>query len=81
MDEHKQYEIIDSDGTARGFFLDNRLYEYLTSTCIGYLNEQGEVVDGETRLGKLNENTYIQEDGKTYRLQLKQSPVSTEDRP
>lgn len=78
MDANKQYEIIDSDGTAAGFFLDGRLYEYLTSTCIGYLDGNGNVIDGENKLGSLDGDTYRQSDGRVYRLLLKESPTSSD---
>lgn len=41
MEAGKQYKVSSPDGFPFGYFLDGRLYEYRTSTCIGFLNEAG----------------------------------------
>ncbi len=67
----KQYEVVGPDGVAMGFFLDRRLYDYLTSTCVGFIDGNNQVLDGETRLGYLDGNKYVTADGVTYEVRLK----------
>ena len=78
MESGKQYEVIGPDGAAMGFFLDGRLYEYLTSTCVGLMEKDGKVSDEEKILGQVEGNRYLAADGTTYELQLKQSHVAKE---
>lgn len=76
MESGKQYEVIASDGNAMGFFLDGRLYEYLTSTCVGLMDKDGKVSDEEKCLGRVEGDQYVAMDGTTYQIQLKQSQVA-----
>lgn len=63
MEAGKQYKVFSSDGLPFGYFLDGRLYEYLTSTCVGYLNESGQLVDEDEILGHMDGDQLLKSDG------------------
>lgn len=63
MEAGKQYKVINADGLPFGYFLDNRLYEYLTSTCVGTLNETGQLVHKDEVLGYLDGDQLLKSDG------------------
>lgn len=63
MKKDKQYEAYNADNIAVGYFLDNRFYEYRTSTCIGFLNDRNELIDTDEKLGYLEHNILTMRDG------------------
>jgi len=63
MDAGKQYKVFTSDGFPFGYFLDGRLYEYRTSTCVGVINEYGQLVDQDEILGYMEREQLIKSDG------------------
>lgn len=74
MESGKQYKVYAPDGLEFGYFLDGRLYEYLTSTCIGVLNDKNELMDQDEYLGKLEGEKFIQSDGKMLQIKEDQQP-------
>lgn len=71
MERDKQYEVFGPDGIPLGYFLDNRLYEYRTSTCVGFLNDKGELIDEKEFLGHLENDVLIRRDGTRFTIQMK----------
>lgn len=63
MDTARQYKVFTPDGSAYGYFLDDRLYEYLTSTCVGSLNESGQLVHEDELLGHMDGDQLLMSDG------------------
>lgn len=63
METGRRYEVFTSDGLAYGYFLDDRLYEYLTSTCVGSLNDFGQLVHEEELLGHMDGEQLLMSDG------------------
>ncbi|HSX52742.1 MAG TPA: hypothetical protein VLF09_17390 [Cellvibrio sp.] len=63
MDTGKQYKVVTPDGLPFGYFLDNRLYEYRTSTCVGSLNEFGQLVGSDEVLGHMDGEQLLKSDG------------------
>jgi len=63
MEPGKQHKVFASDGLPFGYFLDNRLYEYRTSTCVGVLNESGQLVDEDGILGYMDGDQLLKNDG------------------
>lgn len=63
MEPGKQYKVSTADGFPYGYFLDGRLYEYRTSTCIGFLNESGQLVDEHETLGYMDGEQLLKSDG------------------
>ncbi len=63
METGKQYKVFSPDGLPFGYFLDGRLYEYLTSTCVGYLNDSGQLVDEDEILGHMDGDQLLKSDG------------------
>lgn len=63
MEPGKQYKVSSPDGFPFGYFLDGRLYEYRTSTCIGFLNEAGQLVDQDEILGYMDGDQLLKSDG------------------
>lgn len=68
MESGKQHRVFTSDGWIFGYFLDGRLYEYRTSTCIGYLNESGQLVDESQILGHMDGDQLIKNDGTLLKI-------------
>jgi hypothetical protein len=68
LDHSQRYEVYHPDGNSIGYFLDGRLYEYRTATCIGFLNDAGFLVDEDRPLGRLEGDRLTLEDGITYHL-------------
>ena len=69
MEAGKQHKVFSSDGLPFGYFLDDRLYEYLTSTCIGYLNDSGQLVDEHKILGFMDGDQLLMSDGILLHIQ------------
>jgi hypothetical protein len=69
MDNGKQYKVVTPDGLPFGYFLDGRLYEYRTGTCVGILNESGQLVDQHEILGYMDRNQLIKSDGTLLNIQ------------
>ncbi len=63
MESGKQYKVFAPDGIPYGYFLDGRLYEYRTSTCVGFLNDKSELVDNEQVLGHVDGDHFVKRDG------------------
>lgn len=69
MEPGKQHKVFTSDGLPFGYFLDDRLYEYRTSTCVGFLNECGQLVDEHKILGFMDGDHLIKSDGTLLNIQ------------
>jgi hypothetical protein len=65
----KQYRVFAPDGLPFGYFLDGRLYEYLTSTCIGFLNDSGQLIDENNVLGRMDGDQLTMNDGTRLTIQ------------
>jgi hypothetical protein len=72
METGKQYKVYAPDGLAFGYLLDGRLYEYLTSTCIGFLDNKNNLVDGDEILGHLEGTHLVRNDGTTLNIDMAQ---------
>lgn len=70
METGKQYQVNAAGGLPFGYFLDDRLYEYRTSTCIGYLNDEGQLVDEHEILGHRNGEQLLMCDGELLIIEL-----------
>lgn len=69
MKKDIRYEICGTDGVVTGYFLDGRLYDYRTSTCIGFLGTNSEVRDEHQLLGHIENDVFIKVDGTTFKIQ------------
>lgn len=69
MEVGKQHKVFTSDGLPFGYFLDSRLYEYPTNTCIGILNESGQLVDEDEILGYMDGDQLLKSDGTLLNIQ------------
>lgn len=63
METGKQYKVYAPDGLPFGYLLDGRLYEYLTSTCVGILDDKDNLVDGDQLLGHREGAYLVRNDG------------------
>lgn len=78
MEPDKQYEVVDSENMPVGYFLDNRFYEYLTATCVGFLDNKGQLLEDNIVIGYVENDRFFKNDGTAYDIKLKESLVKEE---
>jgi hypothetical protein len=68
MKTGERLDVYTTDGNSIGYFLDGRLYEYATSTCVGFVDEQNRFISQSQIVGRLKGSCLIKNDGTTLSL-------------
>lgn len=68
MKTSERLDVYTVDGNSIGYFLDGRLYEYATSTCVGFVDEKNRFISQSKIVGYLEGSQLIKHDGTTFNL-------------
>lgn len=68
MKSGERVDVRADDGEAVGYFLDGRLYEYATSTCVGFVDDQNRFISQSRIVGHLQGSRLVKNDGTTLNL-------------
>lgn len=68
MKTGERLDVCTLDGNSIGYFLNGRLYEYATSQCVGFIDEQNRFISQSHIAGRLNGMRLIKNDGTTFNL-------------
>jgi hypothetical protein len=71
MKTGERLDVYTVDGNSIGYFLDGRLYEYATSTCVGFIDDQNRFISQSQIVGRLNGSRLIKNDGTTFNVAKK----------
>lgn len=70
MNSNKRLAVYTNDGVSVGYFLDGRLYEYATSTCVGFIDDSNRFISQSQIVGHLQGSRLIKNDGTTLNIPL-----------
>lgn len=68
MKTYERLDVYTAEGNSIGYFLDGRLYEHATSTCIGFIDDQNHLISRSQIVGYVKESRIIRYDGTTFNL-------------
>lgn len=72
MKSSERLAVYTNDGDSIGYFLDGRLYEYATSTCVGFIDDGNRFISQSQIAGHLKGSRLIKNDGTTLNITRKQ---------